>query len=40
MSIAATRIYRNLADFVHEPTYMCFFPPIPLSPALTVIDDL
>jgi hypothetical protein len=25
MSIAATRIYRNLADFVHEPTDMCFF---------------
>ena len=26
MSIAATRIYRNLADFVHEPADMCFFP--------------
>jgi hypothetical protein len=25
MSIAATRIYRNLADFVHEPADMCFF---------------
>ena len=25
MSIAATRIYRNLADFVHEPADMYFF---------------
>lgn len=25
MTIAATRIYRNLADFVHEPADMCFF---------------
>ena len=25
MSIAATRIYRNLANFIHEPTDMCFF---------------
>jgi hypothetical protein len=39
MSIAATRMYRSLSDFVFGSTDMYYFLRLPSSLALTAIDD-
>lgn len=37
MSIAATRMYRSLADFLSGSTGVCDVPPFPSSPVLTTV---